>query len=84
MEAQNLSLLFAITAPVAALAALHVWLALHGERGSLLLPDHGAIEPTSCPACVLGAMVKAAARVRVLEVARDAEAANDESVREAA
>ncbi len=84
MDVQNLSLLIAITAPVAALAALRVWLALHGERGSLLLPDRGEIEPTSCPACVLGAIVKAAARLRVEETASSAQAANDESVREAA
>ncbi|APV49036.1 hypothetical protein BWI17_04665 [Betaproteobacteria bacterium GR16-43] len=84
MEVQNLSLLFAITAPVAAVAALHVWLALNGERGSLLLPHLGAIESTSSPACVLGAIVKADARVRAEEAARTAEAANDESAREAA
>ena len=85
MDAQNLSLLFAISTPIAAVVALHAWLALNGERGSLLLPDRGAIVPTSSPrACVLGAIVKAAARVRAEVAMLNAEAANDENAREAA
>lgn len=84
MDALNLGLLFAISVPVGALAALHVWLSLHGERGTLLLPALGEIEATSCPACVLGAMVKAAARARVEERAMKIAAANDGGEREAA
>lgn len=84
MDASNLSLLFAISAPVAALAALHVWLALNGERGTLLLPDRGELESDSCQACVLGAMMKAASRARVEANARRIEAANDPCEREVA
>ena len=84
MDASNLSLLFAISVPVGALAALHVWLALKGERGTLLLPATGEFDLRTCPACVLGAMIKAAARARVEHYARMAQAANDESVRDVA
>jgi hypothetical protein len=84
MDASNLSLLFAITAPVAALAALHVWLALNGERGTLLLPDRGELESISCQACVLGAIMKAAARARAEASAMRIEAANDACERDVA
>lgn len=84
MDASNLSLLFAVTAPVAAVAALHVWLALNGERGTLLLPERGEFEATSCQACVLGAMMKASARARAEANARRIEAANDACEREVA
>ena len=85
MDASNLSLLFAISVPVAAVAALHAWLALNGERGSLLLPHLGAIVPiSSSRARERAAIVKAAARVRAKVAALNAEAANDASAREAA
>ncbi len=84
MDASNLSLLFAITVPVAAVAALHAWLALNGERGTLLLPASGEYDLRTCPACVLGAMVKAAARARLARTAGSGKAANDESFREVA
>jgi hypothetical protein len=84
MDASNLSLLVAITVPVAALAALHVWLALNGERGTLLLPAIGEFNLRTCPACVLGAMVKSAASARLARIPRALEAANDESFREVA
>jgi hypothetical protein len=84
MDASNLSLLFAVSAPVCSIAALHLWLKVKGERGTLLLPDRGAYEPTSCQACVLGAMVKAQARARAEENALRIAAANDGCEREAA
>jgi len=84
MDASNLGLLVAISAPVAAIAALHVWLALNGERDTLLLPHTGKIESNWCPACVVGAMAKASARARVEANALRVAAANDESVRESA
>lgn len=84
MDAQNLSLLLAISIPVAAIAALHVWLALNGERGTLLLPSLSGYESTSCPVLVLGAVVAAKARARAAEKALVIEAANEEYVHEAA
>lgn len=84
MDATSFSLLFAISAPVATLAALHVWLALNGERGTLLLPGHGELEATSCQACVLGAMMKAGARARAEAAAMRIEAANDACERDVA
>jgi len=84
MDASNVSLLVAISVPVAALAALHVWLALNGERGTLLLPATGDFDLRACPACVLGAMVKSAARTRLARIPRSLQAANDESFREVA
>ena len=84
MDASNLSLLVAITVPVAALAALHAWLAMNGERGTLLMPATGEFDLRTCPACVLGAMVKSAARARLARIPRALEAANDESFREVA
>lgn len=84
MDASSLSLLVAITVPVAAVAALHVWLALNGERGTLLLPATGEFDLRTCPACVLGAMVKAAAAARLARIPASLEPANDESFREVA
>lgn len=84
MEAPNLGLLLAISMPVAAVLALHTWLAIHGERGTLLVPDTGEYEAISCPACVLGAKVKAAARARIEESVARIAAANDGVEREAA
>jgi hypothetical protein len=84
MDASNVSLLFAISAPVAALAALHVWLALNGESGTLLLPERGELETTWCRACVLGAIMKATGRARAEASARRIEAANDACERDVA
>ena len=84
MDALNLSLLFAISAPVAAIAALQVWLALNGERGTLLLPSLGRFESTSCSTLVLSAAAAAKARARAEEKAHRLDAANEEFVHEAA
>lgn len=84
MDASNLSLLFAISAPIASLAALHTWLAINGERGTLLVPERGELESMSCQACVLGAIVKATARARAEATALRIAAANDACEREAA
>lgn len=84
MDALNLSLLVAISIPVGAIAALHVWLALNGERGTLLLPSLSGYESDSCPALVLGAIAAAKARSRAAEKASLIEAANEEYVHEAA
>lgn len=84
MDATSFSLLFAISTPVAAIAALHVWLALNGERGTLLLPERGDLEATSSQASVLGAMMKAAARARAEAAAMRIEAANDACERDVA
>jgi len=81
MDASNLSLLFAIAVPVGAVAALHVWLALNGENGTLLLPAaSGGFNLRTSQACVLGAIVKAAARVRLAQTVA-VHAANDASFR---
>jgi hypothetical protein len=84
MDAPNLWLLFAITVPVAAVAALHAWLALNGERGTLLLPATGGFDLRTCPACVLGAILKSAERARLARFPAALEPANDESFREVA
>ena len=84
MDASNVSLLFAISAPVATFAALQVWLAMNGERGTLLLPERGELEANTCQACVLGAMLKAAARARAEAAAMRIEAANDACERDVA
>jgi len=84
MDASNLSLLVAITVPVAALAAQHAWLALNGERGTLLLPATGEFDLRTCPACVLGAILKSAARARLARIPRSLEAANDGAFRDVA
>jgi hypothetical protein len=84
MEALNLSLLFAICVPVAAVAALNVWLALKGERGTLLLPSLGGFESKSYSTLVLSAAAAAKARARAEEKANRIDAANDEYVHEAA
>jgi hypothetical protein len=39
--------LVALASPVLALVALNVYLALHGERGTLLLPSFGSRRPAS-------------------------------------
>lgn len=41
--------LVAFASPVLALVALNVWLALGGERGTLLLPTAGAAHPAAGP-----------------------------------
>lgn len=41
---ENYALLFAVAAPVIALAVMNVLLALGGERGTLLLPSAGPFE----------------------------------------
>ena len=41
---ENYALLFAVAAPVLALAVMNVLLALGGERGTLLLPSAGPFE----------------------------------------
>ena len=84
MDVLNLGLLFAISVPVGAIAALHTWLGLNGERGNLLLPASGVFESSSFQACVLGAMLKAASRARAEENALRIAAANDGFEREAA
>ncbi len=41
---ENYAQLFAIAAPVLTLAAMNLFLALGGERGTLLLPSAGPLE----------------------------------------
>ncbi len=84
MDASSLSLLFAVCVPVLVIAGLHAWLALNGERGTLLLPDTGPYESKSSPVLVLMAMAAASARARAEANARLLEAANDETIHEAA
>jgi hypothetical protein len=85
MDASTLGQLIAITVPVAAVAALHAWLALKGERGTLLLPQTGAFQETWCPTCVLGAIANATARARLAQrYAHGVSAANDGTFREVA
>ena len=70
------ALLIAVALPAVAIVGLNLWLALNGERGTLMLPSSGNYEIPALPALVMGAAAKARA-IRTV-------AANDEFVREAA
>jgi hypothetical protein len=76
MDVLNLSLLAAAALPPAVVLGLNAWLALNGERGTLLVPTAARYECLSCPTLVLSAVAKAqAAQVEV---------ANDDYARKAA
>ena len=83
MNTPELVLLAAFVSPVIALVACNAWLALMGERGTLLVPT-GGFEFPACSALVLSAAAAARSRALVAALARDARAANDDCAREAA
>ena len=72
----DLNLIFAVAAPVVVLVGLNLWLALNGERLTLLFPVTFGLETLGSRALVLGALVRDRPLVRA--------AANDEIFEQAA